>query len=69
MANASRKRMLMVTQIKLALDNQEFVPFYQPIVDLNSGEVLGAEALARWISPEFGLIPPMDLFRLQKRAD
>lgn len=40
----------MVTQIKLALDNQEFVPFYQPIVDLNSGEVLGAEALARWIS-------------------
>lgn len=35
MANASRKRMLMITQIKLALDNQEFVPFYQPIVDLN----------------------------------
>ncbi|HDZ3227336.1 TPA: EAL domain-containing protein [Vibrio cholerae] len=68
MANASRKRMLMVTQIKLALDNQEFVPFYQPIVDLNSGEVLGAEALARWISPEFGLIPPMDFIPIAEES-
>lgn len=58
----------MVTQIKLALDNQEFVPFYQPIVDLNSGEVLGAEALARWISPEFGLIPPMDFIPIAEES-
>ncbi|WP_195707012.1 bifunctional diguanylate cyclase/phosphodiesterase [Vibrio metoecus] len=68
MANASRKRMQMVTQIKLALDNHEFVPFYQPIVDLHSGEVLGAEALARWISPELGLIPPMEFIPIAEES-
>lgn len=68
MADASRKRMQMITQIKLALDNQEFVPFYQPIVDLHSGEVLGAEALARWISPELGLIPPMEFIPLAEES-
>ncbi|MGL4827934.1 MAG: EAL domain-containing protein [Vibrio sp.] len=68
MANISRKRMQMVTQIKLALDNQEFVPFYQPIVDLHSGEVLGAEALARWISPELGLISPMEFIPIAEES-
>ncbi|QXC57650.1 EAL domain-containing protein [Vibrio mimicus] len=68
MADASRKRMQMITQIKLALDNQEFVPFYQPIVDLHSGELLGAEALARWISPELGLIPPMEFIPLAEES-
>ncbi|ENM5899354.1 EAL domain-containing protein [Vibrio mimicus] len=68
MANASRKRMQMVTQIKLALDNREFVPFYQPIVDLHSGEVLGAEALARWISPEFGLISPLEFIPIAEES-
>lgn len=58
----------MVTQIKLALDNHEFVPFYQPIVDLHSGEVLGAEALARWISPELGLIPPMEFIPIAEES-
>ncbi len=60
MDGVSRKRTQMVTQLKMAIENEEFVPFYQPIVDLRSGEVLGAEALARWISPELGLVPPND---------
>ena len=46
MAGISRKRTQMVL-LKVAIEKHEFVPFYQPIVDLNSGEVLGAEALAR----------------------
>lgn len=36
----------------------EFILFYQPKVDLESGEVIGAEALARWQHPERGLLPP-----------
>ncbi len=60
MAEVSRKRTQMVTQLKVAIEKKEFVPFYQPLVDLNSGEVLGAEALARWISPELGLVPPIE---------
>jgi EAL domain-containing protein (putative c-di-GMP-specific phosphodiesterase class I)/ActR/RegA family two-component response regulator len=38
--------------------NDEFIPFYQPKVDLLSGKIVGAEALARWQHPELGLISP-----------
>ncbi len=68
MAGISRKRTQMVTQLKLAIEKEEFVPFYQPIVDLSSGEVLGAEALARWISPEFGLVPPNDFIPVAEES-
>jgi diguanylate cyclase (GGDEF)-like protein/PAS domain S-box-containing protein len=41
-----------------ALQNQEFILFYQPKVDLKSGKVIGAEALVRWQRPGFGLLTP-----------
>jgi len=49
------------TDLRRALERQEIVPYYQPIVDLESGEVIGLEALARWRHPGLGLLPP-DLF-------
>ena len=41
-----------------ALDNEEFVVYYQPKYDPRTDELLGAEALIRWQSPEFGFVPP-----------
>jgi EAL domain-containing protein (putative c-di-GMP-specific phosphodiesterase class I)/CheY-like chemotaxis protein len=41
------------------LRNDQFEPFFQPKVDLASGEVRGAEALARWRHPQLGIIPPI----------
>ncbi|MBR6302314.1 MAG: EAL domain-containing protein [Lachnospiraceae bacterium] len=41
-----------------ALDNEEFVVFYQPKYDPRTDKLTGAEALIRWQSPEFGLVPP-----------
>jgi diguanylate cyclase (GGDEF)-like protein/PAS domain S-box-containing protein len=49
------------TDLRRALERREIVPYYQPIVDLDSGAVLGFEALARWRHPGRGMIPP-DLF-------
>lgn len=44
--------------IHKALDAQEFIPYYQPKVDMVTGEIAGAEALARWINAEQGIIMP-----------
>lgn len=48
----------MCADIKHGIENHEFTPFYQPIVDLKTGKVVGAEALARWNSPKLGMVPP-----------
>lgn len=41
-----------------AFDNGEFKVYYQPVVALNSNKVVSCEALARWVHPERGVIPP-----------
>ena len=46
--------------IKQALSNNEFCLYYQPKVDMTTGNVFGAEALIRWNHPEKGLIPPLE---------
>jgi EAL domain-containing protein (putative c-di-GMP-specific phosphodiesterase class I) len=47
-----------IEQIRKALRNHEFVLFYQPKVNMRTGEVVGAEALIRWQHPERGLLAP-----------
>ena len=44
--------------LRTAMYNDEFVLHYQPVVDLTRGEVVGVEALIRWLHPTDGLIGP-----------
>jgi PAS domain S-box-containing protein len=44
--------------IHRALEENEFVPYFQPIVDLRAGNIHGFEILARWQHPSRGFIPP-----------
>ena len=53
--------------IRRALDNEEFVPYYQPKIDLKSGAVIGAEVLARWMHPLHGLLAPRYFVPLAER--
>jgi diguanylate cyclase (GGDEF)-like protein/PAS domain S-box-containing protein len=46
--------------IRSALDNQEFILYYQPKVNMRTGVVTGAEALIRWQHPERGLLNPIE---------
>ncbi|WP_315118560.1 EAL domain-containing protein [uncultured Clostridium sp.] len=49
-----------VNQLHKAINNKEFVLFYQPLVDLHSKKIIGVEALIRWNHPEKGIIFPME---------
>jgi diguanylate cyclase (GGDEF)-like protein len=46
------------TELRQALNRNEFRVYYQPQIDAPSGRIIGAEALIRWNHPERGLIPP-----------
>lgn len=47
-----------VEDMRRALTNGEFIPYYQPIVDIRSGQLRGAEVLVRWRKPDGTIIPP-----------
>ena len=52
------ERVQMEADLRFALDNNEFVVFYQPLVNLRTGRISGTEALVRWQHPERGLVGP-----------
>jgi EAL domain-containing protein (putative c-di-GMP-specific phosphodiesterase class I) len=60
-AQAHRKELEL---LRHALANGEFVLYYQPKVDLESGDIIGAEALIRWHHPERGLLLPGEFLPL-----
>lgn len=51
-------RVVLEDEIRTAIEEDEFVPFFQPLISLDTGELNGFEVLARWNSPQRGLIEP-----------
>jgi diguanylate cyclase (GGDEF)-like protein len=45
-------------ELRLAVNRNEIVPYYQPLVDLRRGAIVGFEILARWTHPERGIVGP-----------
>jgi EAL domain-containing protein (putative c-di-GMP-specific phosphodiesterase class I) len=60
-ADRERNRAVMRLSLRRALDEEQFALQYQPLVELGTGRILGAEALVRWDHPELGRQRP-DLF-------
>ena len=58
MNTATLERLLMESNLRQALRQNDFVLHYQPLVSLQSGLIVGVEALVRWQHPELGLIMP-----------
>jgi diguanylate cyclase (GGDEF)-like protein len=58
MTELALQRVTMEANIRKALDNGEFVVYYQPQVEATTQKIVGMEALARWMHPKKGLITP-----------
>ncbi|AVS78819.1 sensor domain-containing phosphodiesterase [Paracidovorax avenae] len=58
MMERSLERVRLASELRQALEREQFVLHYQPVVELSSGRTIGAEALVRWESPTRGLVPP-----------
>jgi EAL domain-containing protein (putative c-di-GMP-specific phosphodiesterase class I) len=55
-------------ELRRGIERGEIVPYFQPIVDLQSGRVLGYEVLARWLHPDRGLLPPAEFLPLAEES-
>lgn len=62
------ERIQLETDLRHALDRAEFQLDYQPQINLQTGTIIGAEALLRWMHPRRGLIPPMDFIPLLEES-
>jgi len=58
------RRLVLLNELRHALEREQFRLCYQPQLALDDGRVVGAEALLRWEHPRFGLLPPMDFIPL-----
>ncbi len=59
MNQGARDRMALLGGLSRAVERGELRLHYQPLVNLTSSEIIGAEALVRWERPGFGLVPPI----------
>jgi EAL domain-containing protein (putative c-di-GMP-specific phosphodiesterase class I)/GGDEF domain-containing protein len=59
----------MEVEMRKGLDQSQFSIFYQPMIDLATGKVAGAEALMRWKHPEWGNVAPNDFIPVAERSD
>ncbi|MEH6626817.1 MAG: EAL domain-containing protein [Motiliproteus sp.] len=64
MQDAALARMMLTNDLRNAVVEQEFQVFYQPIVELASGQIHKAEALVRWQHPSRGLVSPLDFISI-----
>lgn len=64
----ARRRLIMFGMLRAALQRSELLLHYQPKIDLNTGDVVGAEALVRWDSPELGRVSPGEFIPLAEQT-
>ena len=58
LTQAADERLAMEARLRRALAQGEFILHYQPLVDFNTGQIVGCEALVRWQDPQEGLVSP-----------
>ena len=62
----SFEKIMLESSLRRALDRDEFVVYYQPLVNISTEQVVGMEALVRWRHPVRGLLPPDEFLALSE---
>lgn len=68
MQNQAFPRIFMESALRKAIEKEELVLYYQPQVDVQTGKLVGVEALIRWIHPEKGMISPAEFIPLAEET-
>lgn len=68
MSGRAKTRLRLESDLRHALDHDEFRLYYQPQMDLATGQIVGLEALVRWAHPERGIIPPNEFIPLAEES-
>jgi diguanylate cyclase (GGDEF)-like protein len=67
-ATEARRRFSIETELRRALEKEQLQLFYQPLIDLKSGEIAGFEALARWEHEDRGKISPQEFIPVAEES-
>ena len=68
MHDTALRRLELKADLQRAIDNNEFVLHYQPVIELLTGDVAGVEALLRWNHPKRGMVPPLEFIPLAEET-
>jgi diguanylate cyclase (GGDEF)-like protein/PAS domain S-box-containing protein len=69
LAEQVRRRLALKTELQQAIDRHEFELHYQPVIDLDRRQAVGAEALVRWRHPERGLLLPAEFLPVCEESE
>jgi diguanylate cyclase (GGDEF)-like protein/PAS domain S-box-containing protein len=62
------ERLMIEIEMRRAIEREEFILHYQPKINVNTGEMIGVEALVRWQHPERGLVPPVEFIPIAEET-
>ncbi len=68
METSSYEMMMLENDLRKALDRKEFLLCYQPQVDINTGRIIGVEALVRWRHPDRGMVSPAEFIPIAEET-
>jgi diguanylate cyclase (GGDEF)-like protein/PAS domain S-box-containing protein len=68
MHTTALKRLQLQNQLRRAIEREEFLVYYQPIVSLTDHQIQGFEALVRWQHPEWGLVSPIEFIPIAEET-
>jgi EAL domain-containing protein (putative c-di-GMP-specific phosphodiesterase class I) len=68
MRGRALERIELEADLRCGLETEELIPYFQPLVDVQTGAIRGVEALVRWQHPQRGLVPPGDVVPICEEA-